>query len=161
MSTAASVREPETHTGRKDGAGDVDGVRTRFNFGARPTIGAAAALKAVAQDTTELVKAEVDLAKAEFTQGIKANAIGIGMLVGAGVLGWLVLQGLLIAAGLALALVMPGWAAALVVCVVLIVIAVILALIARKMLGTPVSVDQAKTNVQEDVAWFKTHLRRR
>jgi len=77
------------------------------------------------------------------------------------VLGWLVLQGLLIAAGLALALVMPGWAAALVVCAVLIVIAVILALIARKKLGTPVSVDQAKTNVQEDVAWFKTHLRRR
>lgn len=134
---------------------------SRFTFGARPTVGAAAALKAVAQDTSELVRAELDLAKAELTRGLRANGVGIGLLVGAGVLLWLAVQGLLIFAGLLLALVVPGWAAALIVSAVLIVIAAVLALVARRMLGTPVSVDQAKTNVQEDVAWFKTHLRRR
>ena len=134
---------------------------TRFAFGARPTIGASAALKAVAQDTSELVRAEVDLAKAELMAGIKANATGIGMLVAAGVLVWLAVQGLLLAAGFALALVVPAWASALIISVLLIIIAGIVGFIASRKLGTPVSVEQAKTNVQEDVAWFKTHLRGR
>ncbi len=134
---------------------------SRFPFGARPTVGAAAALKAVAQDTSELVRAEIDLAKAEVTEGLKANGMGVGLLVGAGVMLWLAVQGLLIAAGFALALVVPGWAAALIVSVVLILVAAVLGLVARNKLGTPVSVEQAKTNVQEDVAWFKTHLQGR
>ena len=134
---------------------------TTFSFGARPTIGASAALKAVAQDTSELVRAEIELAKAEVSAGVKANAAGIGMLVTAAVLVWLAVQGLLLAAGFALALVVPAWASALIISGVLIVIAGILGFVASRLLGTPVSVDQAKTNVQEDVAWFKTHLRRR
>jgi hypothetical protein len=134
---------------------------SRFPFGARPTVGAAAALKAVAQDTSELVRAEIDLAKAEVSEGLKENGTGIGLVVGAGVLMWLAVQGLLIAAGFALALVMPGWAAALIVSGVLILIAAVLGLIARNKLGTTVSVEQAKSNVQEDVAWVKTHLQGR
>lgn len=134
---------------------------SRYTFGARPTIGAANALKAVAQDTTALVRAEIDLAKAEVSEGLKANGIGIGAALGAAVLMWLAVQGLLIAAGFALALVVPGWAAALIVTGVLILIAAILGLVARNKLGTPVSVEQAKTNVQEDVQWVRTHLQGR
>lgn len=134
---------------------------SRYTFGAKPTVGAATAFKAVAQDTSELVRAEIDLAKAELTHGLKANGIGLGMGIGAAVLMWLAVQGLLIFFGFLLALWVPGWAAALIVTVVLLVIAAILGLMARSKLGTPVSVDQAKTNVQEDVAWVKTHLRGR
>lgn len=140
---------------------DVDGhppPGSRFTFGAKPTIGAAAALKAVAQDTSELVRAEIELAKAEVSDGLKANGIGIGMVIGAAVMMWLAVQGLLITAGFALALVMPGWAAALVVTVVLLIVAGVLGLIARNKLGTKVSVEQAKANVQEDVEWVRTHL---
>lgn len=147
--------------GQVDDATQPATARTRFNFGARPTIGSTTALKAVAQDTTELVKAEIELAKAELKAGIAANAVGLGLLIGAGVLLWLAVQGLLIAAGFALALVVPGWAAALIVSVVLILIAVVLGLLARGKLGTEVSVDQAKKNLQEDMAWIKTHLRGR
>lgn len=134
---------------------------SRYTFGARPTIGAANALKAVVQDTTALVRAEIDLAKAEVSEGLKANGIGIGAALGAAVLMWLAVQGLLIAAGFALALVVPGWAAALIVTGVLILIAAILGLVARSKLGTPVSVEQAKSNVQEDVQWVRTHLQGR
>lgn len=134
---------------------------SRFTFGARPTVGAAAAAKAVAQDTSELVRAELDLAKAELTQGLKANGLGAGLLIGAAVLAWLAVQGLLIAIGFALALVMPAWAAALIVAVVLLIIGGVLARVGMNKLGTPVSVDQTKANVQEDVAWFKTHLQGR
>lgn len=133
---------------------------SRFTFGARPTIGAANALKTVAEDTTELIRAEIDLAKAELSEGFRENGIGVGAVIGAAVLVWLAVQGLLIAAGLALALVVPGWAAALIVVGVLVLIAGILGLVARSKLGTPVSADQAVANVQEDVEWFKTHLRR-
>lgn len=146
--------------GQPDTAG-LPQTGSKYRFGARPTIGAGAALKAVAQDTSELVRAEIELAKAELMTGVTANATGIGMLVGAGVMLWLAVQGLLIAAGFALALVLPGWAAALIVSVVLILIAAGLGLVARGKLRTPVSVDTAKTNLQEDVAWFKTHLRGR
>lgn len=147
--------------GQADNVGHATTTNTRFSFGARPTIGASAALKAVAQDTSQLVRAELDLAKAEVTAGIKANATGIGMLAAAAVMMWLAVQGLLIAAGFALALVVPAWASALIITAVLIVIAGIVVFIATRKLGTPVSVDQAKSNVQEDVAWFKTHLRGR
>lgn len=160
MSTTSSPPD----AGQPDAAGATDAPRgptTRFAFGARPTVGASTALRAVAQDTSDLVKAEIELAKAELSAGIQANAIGAGLAIGAAVLLWLAVQGLLIAAGFALALVMPGWAAALVVSGVLILIAVVLLLVARGKLGTSVSVDQAKRNVQEDVQWFKTHLRSR
>jgi uncharacterized membrane protein YqjE len=134
---------------------------SRYTFGAKPTIGAANAFKAVAQDTSELVRAEIELAKAELAEGMKANGVGLGLVIGAAVLMWLAVQGLLIFFGFLLALWVPGWAAALIVTVVLLLIAAILGLMARRKLGTPVSVDQAKTNVQEDVAWLKTHLPRR
>lgn len=140
---------------------DVDGhppPGSRFTFGARPTIGAAAAFRAVAQDTSELVRAEIELAKAEVSEGLKANGIGIGMMLGAAVMMWLAVQGLLIAAGFALALVVPGWAAALIVAVVLLLVGGVLAWIGSNKLGTKVSVDQAKANVQEDVEWVRTHL---
>jgi hypothetical protein len=140
---------------------DVDGhppPGSRFTFGARPTIGAAAALKAVAEDTSQLVRAEIELAKAEVSEGLKANGIGIGMMLGAAVMMWLAVQGLLITAGFALALVVPGWAAALIVTLVLLLIGGVLARIGMNKLGTKVSVDQAKANVQEDVEWVRTHL---
>ena len=147
--------------GQTDNVGQTTTSGTRFSFGARPTIGASAALKAVAQDTSQLVRAELDLAKAEMMAGVRANATGIGMIIAAAALVWLAVQGLLLAVGFALALVVPAWASALIVSALLIIIAGILGFVASRKLGTPVSVDQAKTNVQEDVAWFKTHLRGR
>ena len=155
------MAQPETEVppgaARDAPPGPRFGMRTR----ARPTIGASTALKAVAQDTSELVRAEIALAKAELMAGVTANATGVGMLVAAGVLVWLAVQGLLIAAGFALALVLPGWAAALIVSLVLIVVAAVLGMVARGKLKTPVSVETAKSNMQEDVAWFRTHLRGR
>ncbi|MDP8971472.1 MAG: phage holin family protein, partial [Actinomycetota bacterium] len=84
-------------------------------FGSRTRVGAAAAARAVAEDASALVRAEIELAKAEVMQSVKVKAAGSGLLVGAAVCGWLAIQGLLLTAGLALALVLPGWAAALVV----------------------------------------------
>lgn len=130
----------------------------KFSFGPKPTVGVGAAGKAVAEDISALVKAEIALAKAEATKGLKAKAMGAGAFIVAAVAGWLALQGLLLTAGFALALVMPGWAAAAIVTVVLLLVAGIAALLGKKKMATPVSLDTTKANVEEDVAWTKSHL---
>jgi uncharacterized membrane protein YqjE len=130
-------------------------------FGPPPTVGAGAAAKAVAEDASALVRAEIELAKAELTASVSQKAAGVGMLVGAGVLAWLGIQGLLITIAFALALVLPGWAAAAIVTGVLLLIGGILALVGKRKLATPVSLDTTKANVEEDVAWTKQHLAKR
>lgn len=142
-------------------AGDGSGPAAPKRFFTRqPTVGAAAAAKAVADDVRSLVQAEVALAKAEVTAAAQAKAVGAGLLAAAGVAGWLALQGLLITLGLVLAEFLPGWAAALIVTVLLLVVAGIAALLGRRKLSTPVSVEQTKHNVQEDVAVAKSRLGR-
>jgi hypothetical protein len=135
-------------------------ARSRI-FGSRTSIGAAEAAKAVAEDASALVRAEIALAKAEITGAAKAKASGAGLLVGAAVLGWLGLQGLLVTAGIALALVLPAWAAALIVTGVLLLLAAVLGLVGKGKLATPVKLETTKQNVEEDVAWTKAHLSRR
>lgn len=132
----------------------------RINFGPRPTIGVPAAGKAVAEDLSALVKAEIALAKAELSEGVKGKAAGAGAFGAAAVFGWLALQGVLITIGFGLATVLPGWLAALIVTLVLIVGAAIAAGIGKAKIKTPVTLRTTKANVEEDVAWTKSHLKR-
>jgi hypothetical protein len=137
-----------------------DAARRRRFFTREPTIGPGAAVKAVVEDTRDLVRAELDLAKAEISNAVQAKAQGAAMFAVAAVCGWLALQGLLITAGFALALVVPGWLAALIVTLVLLLVAGIAALLGRKRLATPLTLDETKRNVQEDVAVTRARLSR-
>lgn len=139
----------------------LERMRSRAPAAAGPSIGAAAAAKAVADDARALVRAEIALAKAEVTEGLRPKGIGIGLGAAAAVLAWLGLQGLLLVAGLALAEVLPAWAAALVVTLVLLLGAAGAGLAARSKLRAPVSLETTKSTVEEDVAWAKAHLGRK
>jgi len=75
----------------------------------------------------ELVEAEFEYLKSEVIRKLKAAGIGVGLIAVAGVFLLLLLGVLLTSAILALALVMPGWLAALVVAAVLVVIIAVLA----------------------------------
>ncbi len=132
--------------------------RIKRFFGQRPGVGAGAAAKAVVQDASDLVKAELALAKAELAKGAKAKAAGVAALVVAGVFGWLGLQGLLITLALVIAIWLPLWAGALIVTLVLLLGAGIAGLIGKKKLEQPANLDTTKQNVQEDVQWAKAHL---
>ncbi|CAN5236575.1 hypothetical protein BH20ACT9_BH20ACT9_12870 [soil metagenome] len=142
-------------TGRPTGPAAVP---LRDRFGGRSTVGPGPAAKAVAADVSALVRAEVALAKAELRQVVSQKAAGAAALVVAGVLAWLAVQGLLLAAGFALALVMPGWAAALVVSVVLLLGGAVAGLVGRRRLAGPAGLDVVKQSVSEDVEWTKQHL---
>ena len=122
-------------------------------------MGAAAAAKAVAEDLQGLVRAEIAYARSEVTDAAKAKGMGIGLLVAAGVVAWLALQGVLITIGFGLAAAgLPGWAAAGIVTLVLLIVTGVAALLARSKLKQPLSLEPAKERVEEDVTWIKSHL---
>jgi uncharacterized membrane protein YqjE len=82
----------------------------------------------------ELVLGELELLKQEMLRKVKALGIGAGLLVGALIFVFAMLGVLLTSAILALAQVMPGWLAALLVAAVLLIIAVILGLVGFRVL---------------------------
>ena len=115
-------------------------------------------MKTLANQTTSLVRQEIDLAKAEFSEKGKKAGQGAGMFGGAGVIGFLALAALTAAAILGLATALPDWLAALIVGLVYAAVAGVLALQGRNKVqeaGPPVP-EQTVETVKEDVEWAKT-----
>ena len=115
-------------------------------------------LKQLSQETTTLVKQELDLAKAEVAQKGQQAGKGAGMFGGAGVIGFLALAALTAAAIMAIDKAVPNWAAALIVAAVYAAIAGVLALQGRNKVkeATPPVPEQAVESVKENVQWAKT-----
>ena len=115
-------------------------------------------LKQLSQETTTLVRQELELAKAEMAEKGKKAGKGAGMFGGAGVVGFLALGALTAALILALDTGMKAWLAALIVGVVYAVIAGVLALTGKKEVqqATPPVPEQTVESVKEDVQWAKT-----
>lgn len=88
----------------------------------------------LAADVTHLAHLEAQLAAREVAEKAKRGARGGGMFAAAGVLAFYAGAALLLAAGIALALVWPAWLAALVIGVVLLAAAGIAALAGRSAL---------------------------
>jgi uncharacterized membrane protein YqjE len=114
-------------------------------------------VKQLADQTTSLVRAEVELAKAELAEKGKRAGIGAGMFGGAGVFGFYAFGALTAAAILALATALDGWLAALIVTVVYAAIAGVLALTGKSKVqeATPAAPERTVETVKEDVEWVK------
>ena len=118
-------------------------------------------LKRLSNETTTLVRQEIELMKAELAEKAKPAGIGAGMFGGAGLFG---LGAFLALTAFFIALLdgaMPIWLAALVVAVVYGAIAGVLALRGRQKVkeATPVAPEQTMESVKEDVQWAKTRAR--
>jgi len=98
----------------------------------------------------------------EVTQKAKRLGIGAGLFGGAGVFAFLGLATLITTAILALALVLPGWLAALIVTTVLFAVAGVLALIGKKDVerAAPPLPTEAIAGVQADIATVKQGIAR-
>ncbi len=105
----------------------------------------------------ELVRTEMRLAQTELTQKGKKAGVGLGMFSAAGLLAFFGLATLIATAVLALAEVLPAWAAALMVAVVLFVGAAIVGLLGKKEVeqATPATPERTVSNVRQDVAAVK------
>jgi uncharacterized membrane protein YqjE len=134
---------------------DAGGVGTHNDLREEP-IGEL--LKRLSNETTRLVKLELDLAKAEMTQKGKRAGLGAGLLGGAGVAGLLTLIALTLTIIFLLDTFMKLWLAALIVTVIWGAIAGVLALKGRDEIkeATPAAPEQTIETVKEDVQWAKT-----
>ncbi|MER7659952.1 MULTISPECIES: phage holin family protein [unclassified Streptomyces] len=114
------------------------------------------------QQLSQLVREELRLAQAEMTQKGKRFGKGGGMFGGAGIVAFIGLQALAATAIAALVLVLPLWAAALIITGVLFVIAAILAAMGKKQVGmaTPPTPERAIDSVKADVAEIKERAHR-
>lgn len=101
----------------------------------------------------DLVRAEIASLKAEIAAKLKQAGIGAGLLVGAGVFAFFAALVLIAAGVLALSLVLPAWAAALIIGVVLLIIAGVIAAVGVNHLkkGVPPTPTDTLESVQEDV----------
>ena len=118
-------------------------------------------LKQLSQETTTLVRQELELAKAEMAQKGKQAGVGAGMFGGAGVSALLGLGALTAAAIAALDAAMPLWLAALIVGLVWLAVAGVLALQGRTKVqaATPPVPEQTQESVKEDVEWAKSQAK--
>jgi uncharacterized membrane protein YqjE len=118
-------------------------------------------LKQLSEETTTLVRQELDLAKAEMAQKGKQAGMGAGMFGGAGVTALLGLAALTAAAIVALDAAMRLWLAALIVGLLWLAVAGVLALQGRRKVqaATPPVPQQTQESVKEDVEWAKTRAR--
>jgi uncharacterized membrane protein YqjE len=115
-------------------------------------------LKQLSDQTTTLVRQEIELAKLELQEKGKKAGIGAGMFGGAGVFGLYAVGALTATIILALATFLPGWVAALIVTVIYAAIAGVLALRGKSQVkeATPPVPEQAVETTKEDVRWVKT-----
>jgi membrane protein len=115
----------------------------------------------VAADVGTLIRKEVELARQEVTEGVTARLKGAAAFGGAAVMGLFMLGFLAAAGAVALALVMPMWAALLIVAGVFLLSALGAALFGRaRMKEPPIAPEKARANIKEDVEWAKAQLRR-
>ena len=118
-------------------------------------------VKQLSDQTTHLVRAEVELAKAELAQKGKQAGIGAGMFGGAGVLALLGLGALVAAAIAGLDTAVATWVAALIVGAVLLAAAGVVALLGKnrvQAVGPPVP-EQAIATSRADVEVAKARVK--
>jgi uncharacterized membrane protein YqjE len=113
-------------------------------------------LKRLSQETSTLVRQEMELARAELTEKGKQAGKGAGMVGGAGLAGHMALFGLTLTAIFVLDTFMKGWLAALLVTLAWGAVAAVLALMGRNRIkeATPPAPQTVET-VKEDVRWAK------
>ncbi len=118
-------------------------------------------LRELSEQTTTLVRQELELAKLELTEKGKRAGIGAGMFGGAGAAGFYALGALTAAVILLLATAMTGWLAALIVAVLYGAVAGLLALSGKSKVqqAVPPVPEQATESVKEDVQWTKTRAK--
>jgi hypothetical protein len=115
-------------------------------------------VKQLAEETATLVRQEIALARAEVTTKSRRAGIGLGELGGAGLAALFALGALTTCFIAALDLLLPLWAAALVVAVVYGAVAAGLALTGRRQLqeNVPPTPERTGKSMKENVEWAKS-----
>jgi len=107
----------------------------------------------------DLIRGEVGLAKQELKEEAKQAGVGAGMLAGAGVMALVGLIFVGLTATYALTLVLPGWAAALLVAALFLIVGFVLYSLGRQRLQRIDPVPrQSIESLKEDTEWIKRQV---
>lgn len=127
-----------------------------MSIGSKPTSDASIGelMSQLSSQTSRLVRDELRLAQKEFQESAKHAGIGAGLISIAGLFAFLGLATVIAAAVAALSLVLPVWAAALIVAVVLFIVAGIAAMVSKKQVdevtpAAPRTTETVKADIQE------------
>ena len=118
-------------------------------------------LRRLSRETTQLVRQEIELAKAEITEKFKRAGAGMGLFAAAAALGLAALGAFTAFIILALSLAIAGWLAALLVAIVFGGVAAALAASGRQQikLASPLIPEQAIDSTKESVEWVRTRIK--
>jgi uncharacterized membrane protein YqjE len=117
--------------------------------------------KDLLRNVSELVRRELDLARAELAEKGRRLAVGIALVAVGGIILLAMLGALTATAILALSTTLETWLAALIVTIVAAVIGTIVVFVGVRSLqrGAPPVPDQTVDSVKEDIAWVKTRAK--
>lgn len=118
-------------------------------------------LRELSQDTSHLVRQEIQLAQAEMKQKAKRVGVGAGLLGAAAVMGLAALGAGTALLIIAIAIVLPLWLSALAVTGFYVLVAGVLALAGGLGIrrATPLQPEQTVATLKEDAEWAKTRAR--
>jgi MFS family permease len=106
-----------------------------------------------------LARQHIELAKLEVKEAASVRAQGVGMIAAAAVVVMYAIGFVAAAGAAALALVVPTWAAILIVAVLLAVVAWVLVLVARRSFRTaPPAATLTRESLKEDARWAKRQI---
>jgi MFS family permease len=118
-------------------------------------------LRSIAADISTLVSKQIELAKQEIGEMVGTRAKAVGVFGAAAVLGLFVIGFLGMAGAEALDLVLPRWAAMLIVAGVFGVLAAVAIVLARGWLRSSATKPElTQESLKEDVRWAKQQLKR-
>ena len=108
-----------------------------------------------------LARKHVELAKIEAAEAASVRGKGAGMMAGAAVVAMYAVGFLFAAGAAALALVLPVWAAILIVAVLMFVVAWALVMLGRRTIkSAPAPAERTQETLKENVAWAKQQIKR-
>ena len=113
-------------------------------------------MKEVTEDLSTLIRKEIELAKQEVGESVKAKLIGGGVIAIVGVMAFFALIFLLLAIRDGIDNFLWTWLADIVTALFLLAIGAGGAMFAKKKLSTPVKTELTKQTIKEDVEWAKT-----
>ena len=136
-----------------------DGGRADAPSGDRRPLGTV--LASAVEGLRTLARQRLELAKLEVAGAAAVRAKGVGMMAAAAVVVMYAIGFVFAAGAAALALVWPVWAAILTVALLMIVVALVLVAVGRRVMRTaPPAVARTRETLKEDARWAKQQIGR-
>ncbi|GIH61274.1 phage holin family protein [Microbispora siamensis] len=119
-------------------------------------------VRRLSEDVSRLIRDELRLARLEMTRKGKRAGMGAGLLGAAGLIAFYGGGALVATAILALALVLPAWASALIIGAALLALAGLIALVGKEQVSraAPPTPDEAMRSLKADIDVMKESARR-